>query len=395
MTLRLNLVGYRYSPAVGGAENYARRLLVELGGEVDARVLTVLTENRTDWLRSLVEGERDQAYEYEVDGRPVVAMARWPVAVRRRLRLLAPAYHLPGSPVPAWMGRLLEPFLRSAGEGAEVVHNVFMAREAFSIALLDVTHRQGGRFVFTPLRHQRPLGWSSPAFRRLYRESDALIALTEGEKRWLVEKGARADRVHVIGLGPQNDPAAPPEAGRRLAGGRAFVLFLGQLHSYKGYRALLAAVPALADLKVDFLFAGPDVRGHSRLLSEAGPNVRFLGTVSQPERDSLLAACSVLCVPSARESFGSVVIEAWAAGRPVVGGPAEATRELIDDGVDGFTVAQRPEEIAARLRQLLEDPALADRMGQAGRRKVAARFQWPSLARAHLDVYRSVLERRR
>jgi glycosyltransferase involved in cell wall biosynthesis len=99
-------------------------------------------------------------------------------------------------------------------------------------------------------------------------------------------------------------------------------------------------------------------------------------------------------VPSARESFGSVVIEAWAAGRPVVGGPAEATRELIDDGVDGFTVAQRPAEVAAHLRQLLENPALADRMGEAGRRKVEDRFQWPALARAHIDVYRSVLERR-
>ena len=394
MTLRLNLVGYRYSPAVGGAENYARRLLLELDGQVDAQVSTVLTENRTDWLRSLVEGERDQPEEYRVDGRPVVAMARWPAPVRDRLRLLAPGYHLPGSPVPAWMGRLLEPSLRSAVKGADVVHNVFMAREAFSIGLLDATRREGARFVFTPLRHQRPLGWSSPAFRRLYREADALIALTEGEKRWLVEKGAPAERVHVIGLGPQNDPAAAPEAGRRIAGGRPFVLFLGQLHSYKGYRALLAAVPLLADLDVEFLFAGPDVRGHARPLQAAGPDVHFLGTVSRAERDSLLAACSVLCVPSARESFGSVVIEAWAAGRPVVGGPAEATRELIEDGVDGFTVAQRPTAIAARLRQLLEDPALADRLGQAGRRKVEERFQWPALAGAHLAVYRAVMERR-
>ena len=394
MSLRLNLIGYRYSPAVGGAENYARRLLLELDGQVDARVSTVLTENRTDWLRSLVEGERDQPLEYEVDGRTVVAMSRWPAAVRRRLRLLAPAYHLPGSPVPTWMGRLLEPCVRVAVDGADIVHNVFMAREAFSVALLEAAHRQGRRFVFTPLRHQRPLGWSSPAFRRLYRESDALIALTHGEKRWLIGKGAPADRVHVIGLGPQNDPAVSPEAGRRLAGERPFVLFLGQLHSYKGYASLLAAVPLLADLDVDFLFAGPDVRGHSRQLSTAGSNVRFLGTVSLPERDSLLAACSVLCVPSARESFGSVVIEAWAAGRPVVGGPAEATRELIDDGVDGFTVAQRPAEVAAHLRQLLENPALADRMGEAGRRKVEDRFQWPALARAHIDVYRSVLERR-
>ena len=395
MSLRLNLVGYRYSPAVGGAENYARRLLLELDGEVDARVATVLTENRTDWLRSLVDGVRDQPFEYEVDGRPVVALARWPAGTRRRLRLLAPAYHLPGSPAPDQMGRLLAPHLGPAVDGAQVVHNVFMAREAFSVGLLDAARKRGQRFVFTPLRHQRPLGWSSPAFRRLYRESDALIALTEGERHWLIGKGAHPDRVHVIGLGPQNDPTVSSAAGRALAGDRPFVLFLGQLHAYKGYAALLGAARLLADLDVGFIFAGPDVRGHSRRLEAAAPNVRFLGTVSQPERDSLLAGCSVLCVPSARESFGSVVVEAWAAGRPVVGGPAEATRELIEDGVDGFTVRQRPIEVAARLRRLLEDPALADRMGEAGRKKVATRLQWPALARAHLDVYRSVLGTRR
>ena len=391
MSLRLNLIGYRYSPAVGGAENYARRLLLELDGEVDARVATVLTENRTDWLRSLVDGVRDQQLEYEVDGRQVLGLARWPAATRRRLRLLMPTYHLPGSQAPDRMGRLLAPHLEAAVDGAEVVHNVFMAREAFSVGLLEAARKRGQPFVFTPLRHQRPLGWSSPAFRRLYREADALIALTEGERSWLIGKGASPDRVHVIGLGPQNDPKVPPAAGRELAGNRPFVLFLGQLHGYKGYTALLGAARLLADLDVSILFAGPDVRGHSRQLRAAPPNVRFLGTVSQPERDSLLAACSVLCVPSARESFGSVVVEAWAAGRPVVGGPADATRELIEEGVDGFTVRQRPAEVASRLRRLLEDPGLADRMGEAGRLKVRMRFQWPALARAHLEVYRSVL----
>ena len=391
MSLRLNLVGYRYSPAVGGAENYARRLLLELDGEVDARVATVLTENRTDWLRSLVDGVRDEEVEYQVDGRPVVGLARWPARTRRRLRLLIPAYHLPGSPAPDQMGRLLAPHLEAAVEGAKIVHNVFMGREAFSVGLLEAARKRDQAFVFTPLRHQRPLGWSSPAFRRLYREADAVIALTEGEREWLIGKGASPDRVHVIGLGPQNDPAASPAVGRELARNRPFVLFLGQLHGYKGYAALLGAARLLTNLDVSFLFAGPDVRGHSQQLRAAPPNVRFLGTVSQPERDSLLAACSVLCVPSARESFGSVVVEAWAAGRPVVGGPAEATRELIEDGVDGYTVRQRPAEVAGRLRLLLEDPALADRMGEAGRLKVATRFQWPAVARAHLEVYRSVL----
>ena len=71
-----------------------------------------------------------------------------------------------------------------------------------------------------------------------------------------------------------------------------------------------------------FVFAGPDVRNNSRAFARAPKNVRWLGSVPHELRDSLLSACTVLCVPSSRESFGSVVVEAWACGKPVVGGPA-------------------------------------------------------------------------
>jgi glycosyltransferase involved in cell wall biosynthesis len=104
-------------------------------------------------------------------------------------------------------------------------------------------------------------------------------------------------------------------------------------------------------------------------------------------RDSLLNACTVLCVPSSRESFGSVVVEAWASGKPVIGGPAAATRELIDDGVDGWVVPQDPAAIAARLERLLDDENLARDMGCRGKEKVERRFNWESIALAHLDIY--------
>jgi glycosyltransferase involved in cell wall biosynthesis len=95
----------------------------------------------------------------------------------------------------------------------------------------------------------------------------------------------------------------------------------------------------------------------------------------------------MLCVPSSRESFGLVAVESWACGKPVIGGPAAATRELIDDGVDGWVVAQDPAAIEARLRALLDDPDLARQMGAQGRAKVQKRFAWPSIATAYLQLY--------
>ncbi len=395
MTHRLKLVGFRYAPAFGGAENYSRRLMCEIGARLEVSVVTLVNTQRTDWLAALIGGERDHDEHYEIDGREVTALGRWPASVRRRMRALVPLYHVPNSPAPDAMGRLLAPHLDAVTRDADVVHNVFMGREAFSVGAMLACRRVGVPFVFTPLRHQRPLGWNSPAFRRLYRESDAVIALTEGEAGWLERQGAPPSRLHVIGIGPQNDPSASTEAARRLVGDGRFILFVGQLHAYKGVQALVDAARLLEDHRdVLFVFAGPDVRDNARLFAKAGRNVRWVGAVDNATRDSLLNACTALCVPSSRESFGSVVIEAWSSGKPVVGGPAAATRELIEDGVDGWTVEQDASAVAARLRTLLDDPSLAAAMGERGKGKVARKFTWEAIAQAHLDLYEAVIARK-
>lgn len=386
--VQVRLAGFRYHPAIGGAEHLARRLLREIGSRLHMDVVTVVTNNRTDWLRLLVDGVRNQKERYQVDGRDVCALPRWPVPVRRRLRRLTPLYHLPRSPAPGLMGRILAPELAAAIDGGQLVHNVFMGREAFSLGLMLAAHRAGRPFLFTPLRHQRPLGWSSPAFVELYRSADRLIALTQDESRWLQAHGAPADRIRVIGVGPLSDPAASPEAARKLVGDRKIVLFIGQLHRYKGFEALLRAAHILEDRRdVSFVFVGPDIRGHARKFRNAGGNVLYLSSVDDPLRDSLLTACTVLCVPSSQESFGLVLLEAWACGKPVIGGPAAATAELIEQDVDGWVVPQNPRAIADRLTHVLDDEDLARRVGARGRLKVETRFSWPSIAKAYLDVY--------
>jgi glycosyltransferase involved in cell wall biosynthesis len=395
---RLRWLGFRYAPAIGGAENYSRRLLREIGDQLDIDVVTLLTSNRTDWLRALIDGARETAETYEIDGRRVTALARWPSATRQRLRALSPFYHLPSSPAPSAMGRLLAPHMAPVVAETDVLHNVFMGREAFSLGAMLATHKAGLPFVFTPLRHERPLGWNSPAFRTLYRQSEAVIALTHGEAAWLESQGAPRQRLHVIGIGPQNNPDASPDAAFAAVGGKdaRIVLFIGQLHEYKGFTALLAAARKLQSRSdVLFVFAGPDVRGNARHFERAGSNVRWLQMVDDTLRDSLLSACYAVCVPSSRESFGSVVIEAWASGKPVIGGPAAATRELIENGVNGWAVAQDPASIAARLEQLLDDENLARDMGCRGKEKVARQFSWDAVARAHLDVYERVLASKR
>ncbi|MHB8507789.1 MAG: glycosyltransferase family 4 protein [Candidatus Dormibacteria bacterium] len=383
------LAAFRYEPAIGGAERYARRLLHEIGPALRIEVQAWLTSQRTDWLAALAHGERAAASTYVVDGRRVLALGPWPSGVARRIAALAPFYHLPGGPVPGIMGRLLAPHLAPAVGATRLVHSVFMGREAYPLAYMLAAHERKLPFVFTPLRHQRPFGWNSPAFRRLYREADAIVALTEDEKRWVVRHGADPKRVHVHGIGPLNDPTASTAAAREALGDEApFVLFLGQLHAYKGFAALLDAARVLHPRHgTRFVFAGPDVRGNASQFSSAGPGITYLGRVSDELRESLLSACAVLCVPSSRESFGAVLVEAWNCGKPVVAGPAPAAKELVQDGVDGYNVEQTGAALVRALEPLLLDEALRTGMGAAGREKVRQRYSWSVISEAHREIY--------
>jgi glycosyltransferase involved in cell wall biosynthesis len=87
-----------------------------------------------------------------------------------------------------------------------------------------------------------------------------------------------------------------------------------------------------------------------------------------------------------------VIVEAWTQGRPAVVGPAPATFDVVADGEDGLLLPEATgRAVAERVIRLLDDPALADAMGQRGADKVARCYSWDRLAEQTLAIYRSLL----
>jgi len=105
-------------------------------------------------------------------------------------------------------------------------------------------------------------------------------------------------------------------------------------------------------------------------------HVTFTGVVRDPLADGLFAASDVVCQMSRwEEVFGYVIAEAMASGKPLVGTRAGGIPEIIEDGVTGFLVGRRDTAaMAARILDLLHDPILRRRMGQAGREVVREKF---------------------
>ncbi len=156
------------------------------------------------------------------------------------------------------------------------------------------------------------------------------------------------------------------------------MIFVGRLVRHKGIEYLLQAIRQLeARLLV---IGGGDYAGKLRGLAESlglGEKVVFVGHVPESEKPEYFAACDLLVLPSVSrlEAFGIAALEAMASGKPVVVSDVPGVREVIDDGVEGLLAEpMNPDDIAIKVRHLLEDPQERKAMGLAGRRKVEKSF---------------------
>lgn len=380
-----------YPPSVGGAQIHTHLLAQELGRHNTVQIVSHWDTNRADWLLGTTLRAPAKSRDYVVDGIPVhrMGLSTWE---RARLAPLLPIYYpLMDAALPqiaSVLMRHIEPF----ADPADLIHNVRIGREGISQAAFELARRRDIPFVLTPNHHPRWVGWRYRAYLRLYREADAVIALTEAERRLLARLGVREDQIVVTGIGPvlaERVDGASFRQRHRIDG--PMVLFLGQHYLYKGFRQLLEAAPLVWQQlpEAQFVFVGPPVGDSERAFAErADPRVRRLGRVDLQEKSDALAACDLLCVPSTQESFGGVYTEAWSMGKPVIGCPIPAVAEVIADGVDGLLVAQEAGALAGAISELLRDSTRAAVMGTAGWRKVQERYTWAELGRRTEKLYR-------
>jgi glycosyltransferase involved in cell wall biosynthesis len=92
-------------------------------------------------------------------------------------------------------------------------------------------------------------------------------------------------------------------------------------------------------------------------------------------------------MPSSAEAFGLVYTEAWYFGKPVVGGPAVALKELISDGHDGYIIPQDKTRLIDVLDNLLRDRSLRQRLGQQGKEKQRSLYTWDNVLKRHLTAW--------
>lgn len=208
------------------------------------------------------------------------------------------------------------------------------------------------------------------------------------------------ERVEVASSGTPEPPVAAAEA---VAAARAqlgigpdtqVILAVGRLRYEKGFDVLLGSLDALRDcpdVHIVILGDGPEAPALRALAAGAPVPVHMPGHRSDVQ--TWLALATVVVIPSRRESFGRVTLEAMAAGRPLVASAVGGLLEAVDDGRTGLLVPPNGrQELGAALRRLVSYPGLAREMGEAGLARFRERYTIDHMASSWAGVWRRLAE---
>lgn len=202
----------------------------------------------------------------------------------------------------------------------------------------------------------------------------------------------------IIPNGIQVDDFANAEPMPDLRDGMINLLFLGRLEERKGLKYILAAFSRLKwdwpNLRLIVAGAGQPDQDSFRIMSERNlQDVVLVGPVSDEEKARYYRSADIYCSPATGgESFGVVLLEAMAAGTPVVASDIEGYSGVITQGKDGLLTTPKDDEaLAGAIDELLRKPDLRAELVSAGRRTAEA-HRWEHVAARVLDYYRTVDE---
>jgi glycosyltransferase involved in cell wall biosynthesis len=239
--------------------------------------------------------------------------------------------------------------------------------------------------------------------RRNLRDAAAVHFITKDEMLLARESGLQFNPVVVpFGVELETTPRHRDRTAMELMwpemAGKEIILFLGRVNFKKGLDILARAFGQIGRVRNDVILviAGPDIEGYGAQvrawLADEGvaDKTIFTGMLTGERKEAILAGASTFALPSYTENFGIAIVEAMAAGIPVVVSRAVNICESVRLFEAGFVVSHSPDELALALQRLLDDPALAQRTGDGGKRLVQELFTWEAAGSKLMELYSEV-----
>ena len=283
------------------------------------------------------------------------------------------------------------------------LHSVYLWPTA---AAASVARRFGKPYVLAPRgmlvadlisRKSRLLkrAWIEAVERRNLAGADAIHFTSRLEEADARKLGLPFRRALIVPNGVEDEEAGlagEPEPAEETG----LLLYIGRINWKKGLDRLISALALVPDCRL--LIVGNDEEQFQPSLEALAERhgvrdrVSFAGPIYGVEKTRLMSRAAALVLASYSENFGNVVLEAMAAGCPVIVTPEVGAADLVLASGAGLVAEGAPEKLAAAIGQVLGDRALRDEMRYKGRRAVASRYTWTALAKEMEKAYGEIVQ---
>jgi glycosyltransferase involved in cell wall biosynthesis len=377
---------HRYPPARGGAESYCQRLTEFL--KADGHCVEVWTSSANELPAMWNAGytplpSTDSVKRFA----PVHFLGRRYICKALSLIPYAPwqAYWLPCNPICPEMWRAAN----THSAPLDAVHAFAFPYSFLSLCAWKLARRRKVPFFLTPFLHlgdptnlhdktrkqytSRPLRW-------LLNQADRVFVQTNLEREAIQQLGVPEKRIVLQGLGvdPTECTGGDRAATRcqwAVTEDESVVGHLANASTEKGTIDLLLAVNGL----VKVVLAGPEMPSFRAFWKTCPHQNRVirLGELTEIQKRDFFAGIDLFALPSRSDSFGLVLLEAWANGVPNIVYRAGGPGELVQDRIDGRVVpCGDVQGLAEAIKELATQPELRRQLGEAGRTRLSG-FHWP------------------
>ncbi len=294
-----------------------------------------------------------------------------------------------------WLYRKVRSLLQE--EDFDIIHLHEPMAPILPLCVLEFSHAVNVGTFHATNNNSHLYKLSQPITKRWHQRLHGGIAVSPAARRYVNNTFPGEYKIipNGIDLDQFTDNAEPWPQYRD---GKTNILFVGRLEKRKGLKYLLEAYSKLKwefpDIRLLVVGPGnPDKDSHRILGAQNLQDVEFIGPVSQIDLPRYYASADIFCSPATgSESFGIVLLEAMAMGKPVVASNLEGYASIVSDGKQGILFPPKNSEaLAAALSRLVQDPELRRQMGGEGRLAVD-QYRWEEVARQVEEYYYQCLD---